>query len=210
MEHAARADGDGGETLAVDRKSGGATFVTVDRLELEDLVPELSRDATAAHRRITETTDKEGSDVSPSRRCAAPRHDVRRCALCPRRRADGDGAAGRNGVSRPSGGTRFVAIGTNAQQETTLELVDASNGTIQRFVDFAGTWGIPTVTEYSAQPGGLSQDGKTIVLGDAAAVYPRTVSGFLVVNQATLAVRHSIRRGDFAYDALSPDAKGSI
>jgi hypothetical protein len=146
-----------------------------------------------------------------SRRLAVALLLVTTFAAAPSALADGPmGMAqqGGTGVLSADGGTRFVAIGTNAQQDTTLELVDASNGTIQRFVDFAGTWGIPTVTEYSAQPGGLSQDGKTIVLGDAAAVYPRTTSGFLVVNLATQAVRHSIRlKGDFAYDALSPDAK---
>jgi hypothetical protein len=147
-----------------------------------------------------------------SRRLAAALIFVATFAAAPSAFADGPmGMAqqGGTGVLSADGGTRFVAIGTSAQQdETTLELVDTSNGTVQRFVDFAGTWGIPTVTEYSAEPGGLSRDGKTLVLGDAASVYPRTTSGFLVIDTASLDIRRAIRlQGDFAYDALSPDAK---
>jgi hypothetical protein len=147
-----------------------------------------------------------------SRRLAAVLLFVATFAAAPAALADGPmGMAqqGGTGVLSADGGTRFVAIGTSSQQyDTTLELVDTSDGTIQRFVDFAGSWGIPTVTAYSAQAGGLSQDGKTIVLGDAVATLPRTMSGFLVVSTTTLAVRRSIwLKGDFAYDALSPDAK---
>lgn len=147
-----------------------------------------------------------------SRRLAATLLFVVTFAAAPPAFADGPmGMAqqGGSGVLSADGGTRFIAIGTSAQQqETTLELVDTSNGTIQRFVDFSGVWGIPTVTAYSAQAGGLSQDGKALVLGDATATYPRTTSGFLVVNTTTLTVRRSILlNGDFAYDALSPDAK---
>jgi hypothetical protein len=146
-----------------------------------------------------------------SRRLAAALFFVVTFAVAPSALADGPmGMAqqGGNGVLSADGGTRYVAIGTSAQQqETTLELVDTSNGTVQRFVDFAGTWGIPTVTAYSAEGGGLSQNGKTIVLGDAMATLPRTTSGFLVVDTSSLAIRRVIwLNGDFSYDALSPDA----
>jgi hypothetical protein len=115
---------------------------------------------------------------------------------------------GGTGVLSADGGTRYLAVGSNLQQNTTLELVDTTNGTIRRFVDLAGAWGIPTVTAYSAEPGGLSQNGRTIVLGDVATMYPRTTSGFLVVDTSSLAIRRAISlHGDFAFDALSPDAK---
>jgi hypothetical protein len=146
-----------------------------------------------------------------SLRLAAALLVVAGLAAAPSAAADGPmlfAQQGGAGVLSADGGTRFVAIGSNQQQSTALELVDAKDGTVQRFVDFAGTWGIPTVTAYTPEGGGLSQTGKTLVLGDAVPAYPRTTSEFLVIGTSSLSIRRTIRlKGDFSYDALSPDAK---
>jgi hypothetical protein len=109
----------------------------------------------------------------------------------------------------PGGGTRLVAVGTQTQPQpsTTVEIVSTKNGSVQRWADYWGQWGIPTVTGYTGTGEGLSADGKTIVLGNVAQSYPRTKSSFLVIERKTLLIRHTIQlKGDFAYDALSPNA----
>jgi hypothetical protein len=112
---------------------------------------------------------------------------------------------GGSGVLTADGLTRWVAVG--AAQDTALELVDTAGGLVQRFADLPGAWGVPMVTAYQADGAGLSQNGKTLVLGDVVPVLPRTTSGFLVIDTATLLIRHTIElKGDFAFDALSPDA----
>jgi hypothetical protein len=112
---------------------------------------------------------------------------------------------GGSGVLSVDGRTRWITVGT--AQETVLELVDTAGGAVQRFADLPGAWGVPMVTGYQVDGAGLSSDGKTLVLGDVVPVFPRTTSGFLVIDTATLLVRHTIElKGDFAFDALSPDA----
>jgi hypothetical protein len=126
--------------------------------------------------------------------------------------AAGDGAmpfvqqAG-SGVLAADGLTRWVAVPTSAQSSTALELVNTNGGAVQRFTDLPGSWGIPMITSSGVDGAGLSTDGKTLVLGDVAQSYPRTTSGFLVINTSSLLVRRTIQlKGDFAFDALSPDA----
>lgn len=72
-----------------------------------------------------------------------------------------------------------------------------------RKTTFAGRWGIPLVT-YSQDAGGLSHDGRTLVLAQAD-VAIRRVTRFLVLDAKRLTLRRELRlRGDFAFDALSP------
>ncbi len=109
----------------------------------------------------------------------------------------------------PGGGSRFVAVGTQTQPQpsTTLEVVSTKDGSVQRWIDYWGEWGIPTVTGYTGTGEGLSADGKTIVLGDITQTYPRTKSSFLIIDRSNLLIRRTIQlKGDFAYDAISPNA----
>ena len=72
-----------------------------------------------------------------------------------------------------------------------------------------GGFGIPAVTVTGA-PGGLSADGRTLVLAQfpSLSVLPITRSLFLVLSTAPLQLRHTITlRGDFGFDALSPDGR---
>jgi hypothetical protein len=114
------------------------------------------------------------------------------------------------GVAMPDGLTRIVAVGAGAaglpQSKTVLEVVETKGGSVRNWVELPGSWGVPIVTYSQSGAEGLSADGKTLVLGDVVASYPRTHSSFLMVNAKTLQITRTIElKGDFAYDALSPD-----
>jgi len=118
---------------------------------------------------------------------------------------------GGSGVLMPDGLTRLVAVGVGAaglpQSRTELEVIQTQDAAVQNWVDLRGSWGLPVVTYSQSGAEGISADGKTVVLGDVLRSYPRTTSSFLVLNAKTLQIRRTIElKGDFAYDALSPDA----
>jgi hypothetical protein len=74
-----------------------------------------------------------------------------------------------------------------------------------------GAWGIPLVTlGATSGRGGLSPDGRTLVLGDN--VHPdgalRSHSRFAVVDTARLALLATVSlRGDYSFDALAPHGR---
>jgi hypothetical protein len=111
------------------------------------------------------------------------------------------------GAGVVSGGVRYVAL--NAGVDTMLERISVRDGRLLRYVTFPGHWGIPLVTQNGAT-GGLDPRGSMLVLGDAS---PRTApmlkeTHFLVVNAKTLRITKRVDlRGDFGFDAISPDAK---
>jgi hypothetical protein len=108
-----------------------------------------------------------------------------------------------NGVLGPSGHVRYLAPST--QHTTDLKAVRAPGGKLLRSVTLKGVYGIPAVA-YDGTAGGLSRDGKTLVLSTLPGASAN--SRFLIVDTRTLAVRYSIRlAGMWSFDALSPDAK---
>jgi hypothetical protein len=126
--------------------------------------------------------------------------------LAPVARADGgpspgvsfDGKAIRDPTT---GRTYATTLAGNGSVLTVRE-----GGTVVRTRTFEPAYGIPLVT-YGGAKGGLSRDGKTLVLGQAPT--GRTLakeSTLLVLDAATLRTRHIIDLpGDFSFDALSPD-----
>jgi hypothetical protein len=110
------------------------------------------------------------------------------------------------GIDPQSGPVRYVAVGTGGNDRTALEVVQANGGRVLSSADFAGAWGVP-VTTYAEQQGtGISADGRTLVLENVVNTYPIAESHFLVVNAKSLEIERSIDfKGDFAFDALSPD-----
>jgi hypothetical protein len=101
------------------------------------------------------------------------------------------------------GPLRIVAVPANAGANTVLEQIQTKDGQIRMYTDILGGYGIPGIT-YFAGGDSLSHDGKTLVLGKAAAGPP---SGFLIYNTKTLRMTNSVTLpGTFAFDALSPDA----
>jgi hypothetical protein len=132
-------------------------------------------------------------------------------ALAPAALADGGTAGvtqGWDGVLAPNGNVRYVTL--PAGNGTALAVISTRNGRVVRFASLAGSWGIASVALNGLSGGGLSTDGRTLVLGDASLQkYPlRKESGFLVIDTRTMQPRTFVRlRGDFAYDAMSPEGK---
>jgi hypothetical protein len=107
------------------------------------------------------------------------------------------------GVLSLSGKLRYVAVPT--ENETILEAIRVDGGLITRARVLRGHFGIPFVTN-SGQTGGLSHYGNLLVLSDAVCCGLRTTSRFVVLDTKTLKIVYRIvLRGDFSYDALSPD-----
>jgi hypothetical protein len=68
-----------------------------------------------------------------------------------------------------------------------------------------GAFLVPAVA-YDGSPAGVSADGRTLVLISPRTRFPRRATTFAVVDARRLAVRRLIRvRGDFSFDAISPD-----
>jgi hypothetical protein len=111
---------------------------------------------------------------------------------------------GGEGVVSPSGSLRYVAL--PAQSSTILAVVGIHRGLVRSFRVLRGDYGIPFVTNMG-DTGGLSRDGRLLVLSDAVCCGLRRVSRFLVLDTKRLRTKQRIvLRGDLAYDALSPDA----
>jgi hypothetical protein len=108
------------------------------------------------------------------------------------------------GVLSPGGLLRYVVVAGD-RNSTTVEAVATRGGTVHGFAQLLGPYGIP----YTTTPDfgeGLSADGGTLVLGDASTDFPRTHSAFAILDAPRLRIRDVFSlKGDFAYDALSPD-----
>jgi hypothetical protein len=108
-----------------------------------------------------------------------------------------------DGILDPTGHVRYLAPST--QHTTLLKAVRVPGGKLLRFVTLEGVYGVPAVT-YDGAAGGLSRDGKTLIL----TTFPGTsaTTRFLLVDTRTFAVRYAIRLGGFwSFDALSPDMR---
>jgi hypothetical protein len=110
------------------------------------------------------------------------------------------------GVLALDGKTRYVAIGRYSSPHTMLARIDAKTGLVGSSVPLRGAWGVPIYTYAPNSGEGLSLDGKTLVLADLATTLPRTSSRFLFLDPKSLRARgEAVLKGDFSYDALSPD-----
>jgi len=70
-----------------------------------------------------------------------------------------------------------------------------------------GTWGLPRVTLNGAV-GGLSANGHVLVLAEARGEHPAPTSTFLALGTSPLHLLRTVElRGDFGFDALSPDGR---
>jgi hypothetical protein len=129
--------------------------------------------------------------------------------LLPPAAAAGDGPptsrdAGRDGVLTPSGSERLTALFTSFH--TVLVRSQTDGGRVVQAQLLPSTWGVPVVA-YDGTAGGLSADARTLVLMQPARRLPRRLSRFAVVDARRLALRRTIvLKGDWSFDALSPDA----
>ena len=103
---------------------------------------------------------------------------------------------------------RYVA--TFAGGETTVEAMRQADGSIVATASLTGRWGVPRVTANGGL-GGLSADGRVLVLaqpyaGDAGKLL--TTTSFTILRTKPLRVQRTLKlRGDFGFDALSPNGR---
>jgi hypothetical protein len=111
--------------------------------------------------------------------------------------------SGWDGVAARSGAVRYVAV--TAQNWTTVEAVRVRGGRVLRFASVRGYYGVPLVTQ-NGTAGGLSHDGRTLVLSSYPSPAANAVSRFAVFNTRSLHLKRVVTlRGTYSYDALSPD-----
>jgi hypothetical protein len=111
---------------------------------------------------------------------------------------------GGEGLLSEAAGVRYVAM--PGVQTTSLAKIRISDGKVLRFVELPGMYGVPLVA--AGRPAeGLAADGKTLVLGDTAYGRPLKLrSEFAVIDTKRMKLQSKIQlKGDFAFDALSPD-----
>jgi hypothetical protein len=106
-----------------------------------------------------------------------------------------------------SGALRYVAI--PAPGGTALAQIDRSTGTVERFGDIRGLWGLPLVS-WNDDVGGISADGARLVLAEnprGSGLLPARTR-FAIVDPVKLRVRGVLSlRGAFSFDAISPDGR---
>jgi hypothetical protein len=113
--------------------------------------------------------------------------------------------AGPTGVTVPTGTARYVTL--PAGHSTVVARVRRNGGRIIRSRLLPGTFTIPAVA-YDGSGGGLSADGRTLVLITPRTSFPRARTALLVLGARSLATRAAIRlRGDFSFDAISPQGR---
>jgi hypothetical protein len=113
--------------------------------------------------------------------------------------------AGPTGVVTPAGSARYVTI--PAGRRTVVARVRRGGGRIIRSRLLPGTFTIPAVA-YDGSAGGLSADGRTLVLITPRTGFPRSQTTLLVLGARGLAARATIRlEGDFSFDAISPQGR---
>jgi hypothetical protein len=129
--------------------------------------------------------------------------------LLPPTAAAGDGpptqrGAGPNGVTARGGADRFVAVRAGAR--TVLTRVQTNGGRVTQAAILRRHWDVPVVA-FDNTSGGLAADARTLVLMQPAVRLPRRISRFAVVDMRRLKRLSTITlKGDWAYDAISPDA----
>ena len=110
-----------------------------------------------------------------------------------------DGGAG---IAAPKS-THYVTLSTNGGN--TMLLV-TKHGAVSGWQDIVGAYGIPMTT--IRNPGGLSRDGKTLILQSTiyGTYQPGSTTRFLVLDTRSLRTEDGFfLKGTFAFDALSPD-----
>jgi hypothetical protein len=132
-------------------------------------------------------------------------------ALAPSARADGGPSPGAyhgpNSIVDKQHGLRYATLAAGFQ--TVLEQIRTRDGTIARVRNLSADWGLPAVT-WNQDLGGLSPDGRLLVLGTQpfGGAGLAKLSRFLLLDARTLRYRGDVRlRGDFSFDAISPDGK---
>ncbi len=112
---------------------------------------------------------------------------------------------GWDGVLARNGQVRYVTL--PAARNSVLAVVRVRDGRVLRFRSIRDAYGVPLVA-YDGTGGGVSRDGKTLVLSrPARSLGARATSAFAVLGTQKLRTKAIVTvNGVFSYDALSPDA----
>jgi DNA-binding beta-propeller fold protein YncE len=104
------------------------------------------------------------------------------------------------GVASPDWRTLYVAVAGG--DRTTVEAVDAASGRVQRSLEVAGRFRLPSIG-IAGVPDGISADGSTLVLASAVDAPVRRFAVLATtLDRAPALVEVA---GEFEFDALSPD-----
>jgi hypothetical protein len=108
---------------------------------------------------------------------------------------------GSSGVATADG-ARYVTMASGGR--TVVARVAEAGGRLLVWRSLPGTFTIPAVA-YDGSAGGLSADGRTLALIEPRQSFPRAQTRFLILGRG-LAVRRPVTlRGDFSFDAISPN-----
>jgi len=112
---------------------------------------------------------------------------------------------GSDGVTTAGSPDRYVTV--NQGGATLVERIARNGGRVRGLTRIPGTFTIPAVA-YDASASGLSADGNTLVLIEPRVAFPRQVTTFALLDARRLRLERTIRiRGDFSFDAVSPQGK---
>ena len=113
--------------------------------------------------------------------------------------------AGPEGVSNPGASHRWVTLPSG--KNTLVARIRRGSGRVDGFRAVRGRYTIPAVA-YDGSAAGLSLDGSTLALIAPRLTFPRAQTSFALVDAGTLRERerHTLR-GDFSFDAMSPDGR---
>jgi hypothetical protein len=104
--------------------------------------------------------------------------------------------------SQPGSSFRYVAVGNDP---TTLMRISTDGGQVRGQLRLAGSWALPAVTILN-DAGGLSADGKRLVLVEPNYGRPTTETRMLLVETDRFRKPdHLTLDGTFSFDAISPD-----
>ncbi|HSK16182.1 MAG TPA: hypothetical protein VK915_08435 [Gaiellaceae bacterium] len=110
---------------------------------------------------------------------------------------------GPSGVTAPGWPMRYVAL--RAGPRTLVASVEKDGGRVVGTWVLDGRFTVPAVA-LDGSPGGLSADGRTLVLIRPRAAFPRRQTSFALLDTPTASVRDVFAlRGDFSFDAISPN-----
>lgn len=110
---------------------------------------------------------------------------------------------GGDGVTTQSVPVRYVTIPDG--RLTIVAQTARTGGSIVGLARIRGSFTIPAVA-YDSSASGLSADGRTLVLIQPRQSFPRAETMFAVLDAPRLRLEHVFMlRGDFSFDALSPD-----
>jgi len=105
------------------------------------------------------------------------------------------------------GALRYVAV--PAPGGTALAQIDRRTGTVERFGDIRGLWGLPLVS-WNTDVGGIRADGARLVLAEnprGSGLLPARTR-FAIVDPVRMRVRSILSlEGAFSFDAISPDGR---